>query len=444
MINETIILLAWLKDCSEHRLSKHFANRLVQFFPHDINFYQPLQQVFSKVIPYDFVRQTTEIGVKGVNEEIIELVRKEHPKYVFWIPARYEFQESTLYSIRKVGSILIGWFGDDEYKFDDYSKWWIPHLDYCITVDIEAVPKYKALGAKVIHTMHYSGLPVKRNWSNMKEKYDVSFVGSKLKPLREQYINELKNRNIPVHVSGRYWGGDIPGHVPFEEMINIFGASKINLNFSRASHGNRMGLKGRITEVCLAGGFLLTEYVPGIENYFEIDKEIVCFHNTEEMIDKITYYLKHDKERRAITQAGWKRAVNEYTPFHMLSKLFHQIETDITTRGRQHAPQELKTPKWVHRRFSTYYANWQKAFSLENYRSLCKDAFALSISYNPFNIWAWCYYIASFLPYPVRLVAYTFGRLVYHTFRHLHRFTSSILRVGQTIKVKTNRRRQDA
>jgi len=343
-------------------------------------------------------------------------VRQEHPKYVFWITGSYPFQESTFNSIRKEGTRIVALFSDDEFKFDSYSKWWIPYLDYCITFDIEAVPKYEALGARVINEISCIGVPVNRDWSNIEEKYDVSFIGSTLRPLREQYINEIKKRNIPIYLFGKDWGR----YISHEEMIDIFGASKINLNFSRASHGDRMGMKGRITEVCLAGGFLLTEYVPGIENYFEIDKEIVCFRDTEEMIDKITYYLNHDKERRAIARAGWKRAVSEYTPFHMLSRLFGEFERDIAAKDRKTRPRELKMPRWVRRRFSTYYSNWLKAFSLENYKNLSKDAFTLSISYNPFNIWAWCYYLAGFLPYPVRLGAYKFGRLGYHALRRLN------------------------
>ena len=415
MINDTIILLSRLEDCSGHRLSKHFSDRLAHYFPHRVNFYEPLLKIFSKVIPYDFTKRTTEIGVRGVNEEIIELVRKEHPKYVLWIPARYEFQESTFDAIRKEGSKLVAFFGDDEFKFDDYSKWWAPHLDYCITLDIEAVPKYRALGARVIQTLHGSGIPVNVNWSNMREKYDVSFVGSIAKPGREQYINELRKRKIPVHLIIKEWGELIP----YQEMIDTFGDSRINLNFSRTSHGDRMGLKGRITEICLAGGFLLTEYAPGIENYFEIDKEIACFHNTEEMIDKVNYYLDHDEERRAIAQAGWKRATSEYTPFHMFSRVFGEIEEYIAWEGERSHPQELRMPMGIRRRFSAYYSNWLKAFSLENYQDLSKDAFTLSISYNPFNIWAWCYYIASFLPYPVRLAAYKFGRWCFYAPRRL-------------------------
>ena len=82
MINETVILLARLEDLPNHRLAKHFGGPLIRAPNHDINFYKPLQDVFSKVIPYDFTKRTTEIGLKGINEEVIDLVRKEHPEYV--------------------------------------------------------------------------------------------------------------------------------------------------------------------------------------------------------------------------------------------------------------------------------------------------------------------------------------------------------------------------
>ena len=127
------------------------------------------------------------------------------------------------------------------------------------------------------------GVAVNRDGSHIEGRYDVSFVGT-VNLGREQYINELKNRNIPIRLfGGRY------ALVPFEEMLDILGTSRINLNFSETGGDpSKLQIKGRIFEVCLAGGFLLTEYVPGIENYFEMDKEIGCLQNAEEMIDKIT------------------------------------------------------------------------------------------------------------------------------------------------------------
>jgi len=394
MIDETVILLSQLEDCSGHRLAKYIPGHLEFNTDIDIYFRKPLQQVFSKVIAYDFTKRMIEIGVKGVNEEVIGLVRREHPKYVLWLSATYEILESTFDIIREEGSIVVGWFFDDEYRFAHYSKWWVPHLDYCVTFDVEALPKYKALGARVIPELCCEGIPIERDWSNIEEKYDVSFVGWRDKAQREQYINEIKKRNIPVHLFGRGWEG---GYVSTEEMIDIFKTSKINLNFSMKGSGI-VGIQGRITFVCLAGGFLLTEYATDIERYFEIGKEIACFKNAEEMIEKITYYLNHDEERRAIAQAGWKRATNEYTPFHMLSRVFDEIEKDLATGDRKTYPQKLKMPIWVRNSPSQYYFQWGKAFLEEGYDGLGKDAIALSLSYNPYNIAARYYNIIGSAP----------------------------------------------
>ena len=93
MINETAILLTPYEDCSKHRLAKHVGNYLRQIYSWELYFCEPLQRVFSRVIIYDYPKRQTEIGVKAVNEEIIELVRREHPKYVVWISADYEFRE---------------------------------------------------------------------------------------------------------------------------------------------------------------------------------------------------------------------------------------------------------------------------------------------------------------------------------------------------------------
>jgi len=251
MINETVIILT-PSDYHEHRLSKYISYLETTFPSFNLYLYKPLQEIFSRVLLYDFTKRMTEIGVKGVNEEVIDLVKKEQPKYAIWTPGLYEFQESTFESIRKEGTIVSGWFLDDEVCFDDYSKWWIPYLDYCVTNTIEAVPKYRELGARVILAVPImEGIPIDRDWSNIEERYDVSFVGAR-KFDREQYVNEIKKRNIPIHVFGTGWGR----YVPFEEMIDIFGTSKINLNFSRTLY-NQLQLKGRIFEVCLAGGFLI-------------------------------------------------------------------------------------------------------------------------------------------------------------------------------------------
>ncbi len=405
MINETIILLTYYyePELLNHRLLKYVKGYCGPYLPFNLYLYEPLQKIFSKVILYDYLKRRAEIGIKSMNEELIALVRKEHAKYVLWISFYDDVQQSTLKTIRQDGTIVVGWFFDDEWRFNSYSKYWIPYLDYCVTNAVEAVPKYKELGARVIQTIPNTGIAIDRDWSNIEEKYDVSFVGSIDSTDRKQYINKLRGRNIPVHLFGEGSGG----YVSFEQMIDIFRASKINLNFSKAGppgpHCWVKQVKGRTFQVCMASGFLLTEYAPGMENYFEIDKEIVCFENAEEMTGKVIYYLEHEIERRAIAQAGWKRATGEHTSFHMVSNVFRKIEQDITAGDKESpypCPRKLKMPMLTRLLLpSQYHFQWGRALLEENYKAaLWEDALALSLSYSPLHIGAWYYRVVSFLP----------------------------------------------
>ncbi|MBA7679143.1 hypothetical protein ES703_87426 [subsurface metagenome] len=393
MIKETIVLLTPFEDCSKHRLAKHIGYLVLPVLFNDC-FYEPLQKIFSKVIVYDCLKRMVEIGVGGMNQEVIELVGQKQPKYVLWAAfgEYYEITESTFEAIRKEGAQVVGWFFDDEVRFDYYSKWLVPYIDYLVTNDSETVPKYKELGAWVTHGIPDTGSAVQRDWSKVNEKYDVSFVGS-MRADRRHYIKALKDRNIPVILFGEQWGR----FVSYEEMKDIFATSKINLNFSKTYKYMKSGIKGRIFKVCLAGGFLLTEYAPGIGKYYEIGKEIVCFQNSEEMIDKIVYYLNHDEERRAIAQAGWRRASSEHTSFHVVSRVFGEIET-ASSQGQKSNPEEIRMPTRIRRRVADYYFSWGRAFLVENCKGLWGDALTLSMSYYPRHIRARLCYIIGLSP----------------------------------------------
>jgi hypothetical protein len=123
--------------------------------------------------------------------------------------------------------------------------------------------------------------------------------------------------------------------LPLRDLVWVINATKINLNLTldRYVPGLRQ-IKGRPFEVTLSGGFLLTEYAPDLEKYFEIDREIVCFEDIREAQQKIEYYLGHPDEREAIAERGYRRACRDYTAKVVLRGLFLRIEDDLNRRGR--------------------------------------------------------------------------------------------------------------
>ena len=96
----------------------------------------------------------------------------------------------------------------------------------------------------------------------------------------------------------------------FEEMPKAYYLSSINLNVTLPSI--RSGIPLRVFEIMAAGGFVLTNYQPELEELFAVGKEIEVFRSFDEMEDKVRYYLTHEKERLMITLKGYQRVREQH------------------------------------------------------------------------------------------------------------------------------------
>ena len=74
------------------------------------------------------------------------------------------------------------------------------------------------------------------------------------------------------------------------------------------------------------GGFLLTRYVPGLENIFTNKKHLVWYHNIEECLDLISEYLKEDVEREKIKEEGYRYVHENYTYDHIAKRILWWME----------------------------------------------------------------------------------------------------------------------
>ena len=101
-------------------------------------------------------------------------------------------------------------------------------------------------------------------------------------------------------------------------------------------------------------------------------------------------------------KVGWERATREYTSFHMVSKVFDEIEKDRAIRGEEGNhylyPQKLNMPLRMRRIPSQYHLEGGRALLEENYNGLWKDELKLAISCYPFNVGAGYYYIVGLFP----------------------------------------------
>ncbi|MFC1845379.1 glycosyltransferase [Thermodesulfobacteriota bacterium] len=67
------------------------------------------------------------------------------------------------------------------------------------------------------------------------------------------------------------------------------------------------------------------KYDSQLEDLFEENKELVFFSSKEELLDKVTYYIDHDEERKEIARRGWEKSHK-----HLNEKLLTKYITEVT------------------------------------------------------------------------------------------------------------------
>ena len=110
-----------------------------------------------------------------------------------------------------------------------------------------------------------------------------------------------------------------PAVSPADGALRVFRHSRINLNITLRSIAS--GVPARVFDVMSAGGFVLSNWQEEIPELFEEGREIVTYRTPEELVDKASYYLKHEEERRAIAANGYRKVRERYTWVRQLEKI---------------------------------------------------------------------------------------------------------------------------
>ena len=71
---------------------------------------------------------------------------------------------------------------------------------------------------------------------------------------------------------------------------------------------------------------MLTQHHNGMEEFFEIDKEIITFSSQEEFDYKATFLIENSHITKMIAAAGYKRFLAEHESKTRLSKILQQIK----------------------------------------------------------------------------------------------------------------------
>ena len=151
------------------------------------------------------------------------------------------------------------------------------------------------------------------------QKYLIanSFIGSEiaqverarlLNMLASEYDVDLYTRSDISELKGVNVHGGVK---TLTEMPLVFHESRINLNITMRPIAT--GLSLRVYDICGCGGFLMTNWQEELPELYEPGVEVEYFTSQDELMDKTSYYLAHEDERRDIAMKGYERTVAEHT-----------------------------------------------------------------------------------------------------------------------------------
>jgi len=329
------------------------------------NLYDPLVKMnngANQVVLFPFDQVALEFGRDAMNEKLLETVEREKPALCFFFLFGEQIKKETIKKITDSGkTVTFNWFADDKWRFENFSKHWAPLFNWVSTDQESSLQDYKKIGYQNVIVGGWACNDSLYKPLGLPKIYDVSFVGQPHGD-RKKIVEKLQKAGIQVECFGRGWPH---GKVSQEDMIKIFNQSKINLNFTKCSGSfgpkyiakifigkgengsmkfykpsmwipnfksflarGQNEIKGRNFEIPGCKSFMLSGYAKGLENYYSMGKELVCFSNAKDLVEKIKYYLQHEQEREAIADAAYKKTMQNYTYEKKFNEIFKTLGLD--------------------------------------------------------------------------------------------------------------------
>lgn len=286
------------------------------------------------------------------NNHILKQLSIVNPHFVVVFKGSY-VQPDTLAEIKRAGVWLCNFYPDISFfAHRDVAKECWPNYNHIFTTKRHGAEEMKEqLKLENVSFLQHGfdadvHRPMPTNLLAATDfNCDISFIGG-WSPSKERYLCDLASNyiNIDLKIWGPRWESancyklkpSIQGVPIFGDFYALgIGASKINLGLLQdqqgfAKHGDQV--TSRTFHIPASGGFLLHERTPEVMGYFEEGKEFACFNSSDELIEKVRYYLANEEERLKIAKAGYERCLRENSLVDRAQVIIDKYESEIKKR----------------------------------------------------------------------------------------------------------------
>ena len=270
--------------------------------------------------------------VLKINTDLVNIAIKNKPNLLF-IYRPTLISARTLRAIKaKSPSTTIVSYNNDNPFGSLYSKYyWARHIKSISSYDLvyayrpSNIQQYKALGAKRVKLLppwfiKHRTFPINLTKSDLiKYKSDVVFVAHYENDGRLEMIRSLIEAGIDVSLYGPEWNKVILNDPLLKKYHPVKYLS--DHEYTKALCGSKIAIAlysllnndvytRKCFEIPATATFMIAKRSKEMLELFNENEECVFFDDTEELIEKIRFYLKENDLRQEIAYNGYNRVIN--------------------------------------------------------------------------------------------------------------------------------------
>jgi len=351
------ILLAAPQDKTALGIISSYCKKALEALGNEVSIFDFRQRLYSKwkfvsylkstvrpfftslPSPYDLPVIKPAIDRK-INQMLLNYAYEYKPDVLLVLCGENILPKTIVEIKKKLEAIVVNWFHDT--LLSPFRQKMIhsifPFYDHIFIVDSKDVLKYVNIESKNIHTLSLACDPDVHRRNDLSQEdlneygSDIVFVGT-LTPEREKILETLTD--FDLNIWGR-WQRQSPQlkrcykrqDVYLKEAVKIYNASKIVIDI-HSLYGkvkDIFNVTPRLFEVPASGGFLLTNHISQVHDFYKVGEEIVTYKDINELKYLIRYFLERPKERKSIAEKAYQRAHREHTYIQRLKTLLDKIK----------------------------------------------------------------------------------------------------------------------
>jgi glycosyltransferase involved in cell wall biosynthesis len=248
-----------------------------------------------------------------------------------------KFNIPVIYYDGDMPTILPGYVEKRKFKFDYYPGSDLGEYDAFITNSKGVLPDLEEMGAHNLHAIHYGVDPDLYAPVDMEKDIDIFYYGhgSQAREERMKFMITEPSKileNVDFLVGGKDFSIDLGnsrlhGVISISEWRYYCARSKINLNITRDSHAKVYSSStSRPFELASMGCCVVSDPYNGLEEWFEIGKEMYMVEDAQEASDLYEWLLDSEDDRKKTALLARERILKEHTFLHRGKQLIDIIK----------------------------------------------------------------------------------------------------------------------